>query len=116
MHDLDLHHIFELGLILVMIAAGITAISKKLKQPYPIAIVIVGSIIGLVNIPTLEPLKDYITEGEIFNFVIITLFLPALLGEAALKLPYSHLKENKEPILALAFGALYYRFFLSVFQ
>jgi monovalent cation:H+ antiporter, CPA1 family len=104
MHELDLHHIFELGLILVMIAAGITAIAKKFKKPYPIALVIVGTIIGLVNIPVLEPLKDFITEGEVFNFVIITLFLPALLGEAALKLPFSHLKENKNPILALAFG------------
>jgi monovalent cation:H+ antiporter, CPA1 family len=115
-HELDLHHIFELGLILVMIAAGITAISKKLKQPYPIALVIVGSIIGVVNIPALEPLKDFITEGEIFNFVIITLFLPALLGEAALKLPYSHLKENKEPILALAFGATLLSFIIVGFS
>lgn len=104
MHNLDLHYIFELGLILLMIAAGITAIAKKLKKPYPIALVIVGTIIGLVNIPVLEPLKQLITEGEVFNFVIITLFLPSLLGEAALKLPFSHLKENKKPILTLAFG------------
>ena len=104
MQDLDLHYIFELGLILLMIAAGITAIAKKFKKPYPIALVIVGTIIGLVNIPVLEPLKQLITEGEVFNFVIITLFLPSLLGEAALKLPFSHLKENKKPILALAFG------------
>jgi monovalent cation:H+ antiporter, CPA1 family len=104
-HDLDLHHIFKLGLILIMLAAGITAVAKKLKRPYPIALVIVGTIIGLINIPILEPLKEFITEGEVFNFVIITLFLPALLGEAALKLPFSHLKENKGPILVLAFGA-----------
>jgi monovalent cation:H+ antiporter, CPA1 family len=115
-HDLDLHHIFELGLILVMIAAGITAISKKLKQPYPIALVIVGTLIGLVNIPALDPLKEFITEGEVFNFVIITLFLPALLGEAALKLPYSHLKNNKEPILALAFGATLLSFLIVGFS
>lgn len=104
MHDVDLHYIFELGLILVMIAAGITAVAKRFKKPYPIALVIVGTIIGLVNIPVLEPLKQLITQGEVFNFVIITLFLPSLLGEAALKLPFSHLKENKGPILALAFG------------
>jgi monovalent cation:H+ antiporter, CPA1 family len=115
-HDLDLHHIFELGLILVMIAAGITAISKKLKQPYPIALVIVGSIIGIVNIPALDPLKNFITEGEIFNFVIITLFLPALLGEAALKLPFSQLSKNKEPILVLAFGATLLSFLIVGFS
>lgn len=103
MEELNLHGIFETGFFLVLIAAGITAVAKKVKQPYPIALVIVGALIGLLNIPLLEPLKMFITEGEIFNFVIITLFLPALLGEAALKLPFSHLKENKEPILALAF-------------
>lgn len=117
MHDLDdINHIFELGLILVMIAAGITAIAKKIKQPYPIALVIVGTINGLVNIPALEPLKDFITKGEVFNFVIITLFLPALLGEAALKLPYSHLQENKEPIIALAFGATLLSFLIVGFS
>ncbi|MFD2627553.1 Na+/H+ antiporter [Oceanobacillus kapialis] len=116
MHELDLHHIFQLGLILVMIAAGITAFAKKLKQPYPIALVIVGTIIGLANIPVLEPLKDFITEGEVFNFVIITLFLPALLGEAALKLPFSHLNENKKPILALAFGGTFLSFLIIGFS
>ncbi len=116
MHELDMHHIFELGLFLVMIAAGITAIAKKFKQPYPIALVIVGALIGLFNIPVLEPLKGFITEGEIFNFVIITLFLPALLGEAALKLPYSHLRANKEPIIALAFGGTLISFLIIGFS
>ncbi|WP_338448621.1 cation:proton antiporter [Niallia oryzisoli] len=116
MHDVDLHHIFKLGLILVMIAAGTTAIAKKLNRPYPIALVIVGTIIGLINIPIFEPLKDFITEGEIFNFVIITLFLPALLGEASLKLSFSHLKENKKPILALAFGATLLSFLIVGFS
>ena len=115
MNDLDLHHIFELGLFLIMIAAGITAVAKKIKQPYPIALVIVGTIIGLVNIPVLGHLKDFITEGEVFNFVIITLFLPALLGEASLKLPFSHLKENKGPILALTFGGTLLSFFIIGF-
>ncbi|KAB8126040.1 sodium:proton antiporter [Gracilibacillus oryzae] len=116
MHELDAHHIFQLALILVMIAAGITAIAKKFKQPYPIALVIVGATIGLINIPVLEPLKDFITEGEVFNFVIITLFLPALLGEAALKLPFSHLNDNKKPILALAFGGTFLSFLIIGFS
>lgn len=110
-----MHHIFELVLILVMLAAGITAIAKKFKQPYPIALVIVGTVIGLVNIPWLEPLKRFITEGEVFNFVIITLFLPALLGEAAFKLPFNHLKENKGPIIALAFGGTLLSFLITGF-
>ncbi|WP_240903675.1 Na+/H+ antiporter [Chengkuizengella sediminis] len=93
---------FELVLLLLAIAAGITAIAKKLKAPYPIALVIVGAILGLVHIPGLEELKDFIVEDEIFTFVIVSIFLPTLLGEATLKLPFSHLKENKTPILAMA--------------
>ncbi|MGY0694660.1 Na+/H+ antiporter [Virgibacillus sp. FSP13] len=116
MHDLDPHHIFELGLIMIMIAAGITAVAKKFKQPYPIALVIVGAIIGLANIPALGPLKAFITEGEVFNFVIITLFLPALLGEAGLKLPFAHLYENKAPVLALAFGGTFLSFIVVGFS
>lgn len=116
MHELDLHQIFSLVLILVMIAASITAIAKKLKKPYPIALVIVGTIIGLTNIPFLEPLKVFITEGEIFNFAVITLFLPALLGEAALKLPFSHLYDNKKPILLLAFGGTLLSFIVIGFS
>ncbi|MGM8365239.1 cation:proton antiporter domain-containing protein [Virgibacillus sp. W0181] len=116
MEHLDLHHIFQLGLILVMIAAGITAVAKKFKQPYPIALVIVGAFIGLVNIPVLKPLKQFITEGEVFNFVIITLFLPALLGEAALKLPINHLVENKKPIILLAFGGTFLSFIVVGFS
>ncbi|MGJ7918997.1 Na+/H+ antiporter [Neobacillus sp. LXY-4] len=115
MYELDLHHIFQLVLILVMLAAGITAIAKKFKQPYPIALVIIGAIIGLVNIPVLEPLKTFITEGEVFNFVIITMFLPALLGEAAFKLPFSHLVDNKRPIIALAFGGTLLSFIIIGF-
>lgn len=64
----------------------------------------------------LEPLKKFITEGEIFNFVGITLFLPALLGEAALKLPFSHLKENHKPILTLAFGGTLLSFLIIGFS
>ncbi|MFD2761270.1 Na+/H+ antiporter [Lentibacillus juripiscarius] len=116
MEELDLHHIFSLLLILVMIAAGITAIAKKFKRPYPIALVIIGAVIGLSNIPFLEPLKDFITAGEVFNFAVLTLFLPALLGEAALKLPFSQLFNNKKPILLLAFGGTFLSFVVIGFS
>ncbi|WP_251552641.1 cation:proton antiporter [Neobacillus muris] len=115
MDELGLHFVFELGLLLVMIAAGVTAVAKKFHRPYPIALVVVGAVIGVIDIPVLDPLKDFITEGEIFNFVIISLFLPALLGEAALKLPFSHLRENKGPILSLAFGGTLLSFLIVGF-
>lgn len=98
-----MHEHFTLVLILLAIAAGTTAISKKLNQPYPIALVLVGTLIGLLPISNLESLKNFIAEDEIFRFAIISIFLPTLLGEATLKLPLTNLKENKKPIIALAF-------------
>ncbi|MCF6137256.1 Na+/H+ antiporter [Pseudalkalibacillus berkeleyi] len=93
---------FELVLLLLAIAAGITAVAKKFKQPYPIALVVIGVIIGILPFSGLEELKHTFAEDEIFHFAIISIFLPTLLGEATLNLPYSHLKQNKLPILLLA--------------
>ncbi|MGP4079702.1 Na+/H+ antiporter [Pseudalkalibacillus sp. R45] len=93
---------FELILLLLAIAAGITAIAKKLNKPYPIALVIIGAIIGVLPYEGLEELKHFFAEDEIFRFAIISIFLPTLLGEATLNLPFAHLRENKMPILVLA--------------
>ncbi|ARU61992.1 sodium:proton antiporter [Tumebacillus avium] len=98
-----MHGNFELILLLMALAIGITAVAKKLNQPYPIALVIVGAVIGLVPIPGLEELKHFVAEDEVFRFAIISLFLPALLGDAAFKMPWSHLQANRQPVLLLAF-------------
>ncbi|AWB43282.1 sodium:proton antiporter [Paenibacillus sp. CAA11] len=91
-------------LILLAISIFVIAIAKQINQPYSIALVIVGLILGLFNIPVLEEAETYITQSHVFQAVVISLFLPILLGDAALKLPYSHLKEYSRPVLALAFG------------
>ncbi|WP_276203825.1 cation:proton antiporter [Fictibacillus enclensis] len=88
--------------ILLGISVLVTALAKKLKRPYPIALVVVGALIGLIPIENLEPIKNLTQEGDIFQFVIISLLLPTLLGEASLKLPFSHLLENKVAIVLLA--------------
>ncbi|MEW9670068.1 cation:proton antiporter [Ammoniphilus sp. 3BR4] len=106
---------FELVLLLLAIAAGVTAIAKKLDQPYPIALVVVGTIIGLVHIPGLDELKEFVAEDEVFRFAIISIFLPSLLGEATLKLPFYHLKENWKPILALALPGTLISFMVTGF-
>lgn len=93
---------FILILVLLAIAVGITAVAKKINIPYPIALVAVGAILGMVNLPALDNLKDLVVGDEVFRFIIISIFLPTLLGEATLKLPFEHLLENRKPILALA--------------
>lgn len=93
---------FELLLLLLTIAAGTTALAKKIHLPYPIALVITGLVIGLLPIASLNDLKSFIAEDEIFRFTVISIFLPTLLGEAALNLRFSRLNENRKPIITLA--------------
>lgn len=97
-----MEHQLELVLILLAIAAAVTAAAKKINVPYPIALVLAGAFIGLVPIEGLENVKEFIVEDEVFRFVVISIFLPTLLGEATLKLPFSHVNEARKPILALA--------------
>jgi monovalent cation:H+ antiporter, CPA1 family len=107
-----MHHSLNIAFILLAVAVGVTALAKKIKKPYPIALVVVGAIIGLVPLPALEPLKGFVEEGYTFQFIIISLLLPTLLGEASLKLPFSHLRENARAISALAVGGTFITFLI----
>jgi len=97
-------------LILLAISMFVIAIAKKLSQPYSIALVLVGLILGITHIPLLEEAETYITQSHVFQAVIISLFLPILLGDATLKLPFSHLAHQKKPVLALAIGGTFLSF------
>ncbi|WP_068614067.1 cation:proton antiporter [Paenibacillus tuaregi] len=98
------NEIFIQLLILLAISMFVIAIAKKINIPYSIALVIVGLLLGMTHIPVLEEAETYITQSHIFQAIIISLFLPILLGDATLKLPFSHLREQSKPVLALAFG------------
>lgn len=102
MHEFN--EVFIQVLILLAISISVIALTKLVKQPYSIALVLVGLLLGVVNIPVLEAAETFITQSDVFQAVIISLFLPILLGDATLKFPFSELKEQKKPVLALAFG------------
>lgn len=87
--------------LFIMALAG-TAIAKKLKFPYPIALVILGAIIGII--PIFNEFKLHFLDEEVFRNIVIDIFLPALIGEAALKLSIKNLKANALPIFFLAMG------------
>jgi CPA1 family monovalent cation:H+ antiporter len=105
----------ELSILLLAIATGVTAFAKKIGIVYPIALVIVGTAVGLLPIPALEHLKAFIVEDEVFHFVIISVFLPALLGEATLKLSVQQLKENQRNIIMLALVGTLLSYFIVAF-
>jgi monovalent cation:H+ antiporter, CPA1 family len=106
------NEIFMQILILLFIGVLVSLLAKTFRQPYSIALVIVGLLIGMVHFPLLEHAKEFITQSTVFQVLVISIFLPTLLGEATLKLPFSHLNENKKPILALAFGGTFISFIL----
>ena len=91
-------------LILLAISVSVIGVAKLIKQPYSIALVLVGLLLGVANIPFLEAAETFITQSHVFQAVVISLFLPILLGDATLKLPFAELKEQRKPILLLAFG------------
>lgn len=99
-----MNHSIELVLILLALAIGVTALAKKAKKPYPIALVLMGALIGfLPSIEVFEQITEFFAAGEVYRTAIVAVFLPALLGEAALKLPMSQIRDNFKPIMLLAF-------------
>ncbi|MCM3272925.1 cation:proton antiporter [Paenibacillus elgii] len=102
MHEFN--EVFIQVLILLAVSIGVIAAAKKLNQPYSIALVLVGLLLGVIHIPVLEEAETFITQSHVFQAIIISLFLPILLGDATLKLPFSQLKEQRKPVLALSFG------------
>ncbi|MFC7370169.1 cation:proton antiporter [Fictibacillus iocasae] len=107
-----MHHTLNVALLLLAIAVGVTAAAKKIHKPYPIALVLAGALIGLLPIKGLQDLKNLIAEGYMFQFIIISLLLPILLGDASIKLPFSDLKKSAKPVLVLAFAGTLVTFFL----
>ncbi|MBU8590174.1 cation:proton antiporter [Priestia megaterium] len=87
---------------LLAIAVGVAFIAEKMKQPYPTFLVVMGLIIGLTPIPGLGEIKSYVVNDTVFQTTVIFIFLSALLGDAALKLPFNELKKNKKSISLLA--------------
>ena len=85
-------------LVLLAIAVAIAYLADKLKQPYPTLLVIAGLLLGLIPIPAMDD-KDYIASDQVFQTTVILIFLSALIGDAAIKLHFHEVKENKRPIL-----------------
>ncbi len=92
------------------------ALAKLIKQPYSIALVLIGLILGITNVPFLEEAETFITQSHIFQVIIISLFLPILLGDASLKLPFSELNKHRKPVIALAFGGTFLSFIIIGFS
>lgn len=105
-------------LILLAISITVIGIAKTINQPYTIALVLVGLILGIVNLPVplIDGAEQFITQSGVFQAIIISLFLPILLGDATLKLPFHHLYGQKKAVLGMALGGTFISFIVIGFS
>lgn len=109
------NEVFIQILILLAISISVIAIANLVKQPYSIALVLVGLLLGLTDIPVIDTAEQFITQSSVFQAIIISLFLPILLGDATLKLEFSVLYQQRKPILALALIGTFLSFLIIGF-
>lgn len=89
----ETHFAITVFIVLLLIASGVAMITKRVRVPYTLALVIVGLIISPMH---------FLPTVHISPELILLIFLPALLFEAAWNLKWDHLRENLLPILTLA--------------
>lgn len=116
MHEFD--EVFIQILVLLAIAIAVVGIARKINQPDTIALVLVGLLLGTITLPFpfIDQAEEFITQSEVFQVIIISLFLPILLGDATLKLPFHHLYKRRGTIIGLALGGTFLSFVLIGFS
>lgn len=78
---------------LLLVASAVAMVTRRLRVPYALGLVVVGLVIGL---PRLLP------QAHLDPHVLFTIFLPPLLFEAAINLRTDALRADWKPIAALA--------------
>jgi CPA1 family monovalent cation:H+ antiporter len=84
----------ELAFVLLLSLSALVAIvSRRIRLPYTVALVLVG--LGLSLFPS--PINI-----DLSSELILALLVPPLIFEATLNMPWEHLRRNLAPILLLA--------------
>jgi CPA1 family monovalent cation:H+ antiporter len=89
----DTHFTITVFIVLLLIASGVAMATKWLPVPYTIALVIVGIVISPMH---------FLPAVHISPDLILLIFLPALIFEAAWSLKFARVRANFLPILFLA--------------
>jgi CPA1 family monovalent cation:H+ antiporter len=89
---------YGIVLILLAVAIGVSAWADKLKISYPIVLIVAGIIIGCIpSIPAMEINPE----------IVLLLFLPPLLYDAAFNISFQSFKNNISTISSLAIGLVF---------
>jgi CPA1 family monovalent cation:H+ antiporter len=90
-------------LVWLLIAAAIIAmVAKRLRIPYTVSLVCGGLLLGAIQLPLLSPLQPGRRPDWLTPDVILILFLPALVFEGSVKLDVRELFKNSLPLALLA--------------
>src|SRR6201984_1438172 len=92
----------EFLLWLLIAAAVIAMLAKRLRIPYTVSLVLGGLILGSIRLPILSPLQPGQRPDWLTPDVILILFLPALVFEGSVKLELRHIRTDIAPLLLLA--------------
>src|ERR1700676_2086123 len=87
---------------LLIAAAFIAMLAKRLRIPYTVSLVLGGLLLGLIQLPILSPLQPGHRPNWLTPDMILILFLPALVFEGSVKLEVRELLRNSVPLLLLA--------------
>lgn len=103
----SIHHLEEIvggTVALMLIAAGLLGVVKKIKLPFTVMLVVTGML--LTTISEMYPHLIPGSEFEISPGLVLFVFLPALIFESAFNLDARHLWHNIWPVLTLAVPGL----------
>ena len=93
------HHVEVQVLILLLIASLVGMFARRVHLPYTLALVLAGLALSFVQ---LEALRDLNLTSDL----LLLLFLPPLLFEAAYHLPFDDLRKNGSHIAYLALAGV----------
>lgn len=88
-----MHHEVATLMILLMIATSVAMLVHYIRLPYTVMLVLGGLILGLLNV---------LPHVHMTPEIVMTIFLPILLFDAAINIDYSHLRKDLPTILVLA--------------
>jgi len=91
MEFIELH----IPILILIIISSVVILSSYIRIPYQIALLIVGLIVGFLDI--LPPIN--LSPELIFNIL-----LPVIIFEGSIKMPIRHLMDRIKSILLIAFG------------
>jgi CPA1 family monovalent cation:H+ antiporter len=83
-------------------ASTIAVLTKYLRIPYTVALVLGGLLLSLLHLPFLSPLQPTQRPNWLTPDVILILFLPALVFEGSIKIDVRDLLRDSAPLLILA--------------